>query len=236
MTGTLEQLAPDLWVVEGPIVDFYTCAYPTRMVIVRLANGDLWVWSPIAVDDDLAAQVTALGPVRHLVAPNKIHHLFLPQWIARWPDARLWGPQTLIDKRSDLYFDGVLSDGAPDDWAGQIDQYHLTNSSFLDEVEFVHLPSRTVILTDMSENFSEAFLRQHWKWWQRPIARLWKIVEGWGYAPLEVRLTFRDRASARAKIERMLASQPERVIMAHGEIARSNGAAYLRQAFGWLLT
>jgi hypothetical protein len=28
---------------------------------------------------------------------------------------------------------------------------------------------------------------------------------------------------------------PERVVMAHGEIARSGGAAYLQRAFAWLL-
>jgi hypothetical protein len=60
-------------------------------------------------------------------------------------------------------------------------------------------------------------------------------VEGYGYAPLEWRLTFRDRATARHAAERMLAWRPERVIMAHGTWQPDAGAAYLRRAFGWLL-
>ncbi|WP_095012562.1 DUF4336 domain-containing protein [Tsuneonella mangrovi] len=231
----MEVLAPDIRVFEGPVVDFYSFPYSTRMVVIRLADGGLWVWSPIAVDDDLAAEVDAIGPVRHLVAPNKIHHLFLPQWIERWPEAKVWAPQSLIDKRQDIAFDGVLGDGAPPEWAGQIDQYHFANSRFLDEVDFVHLASGTVILTDLSENFSEAFIRSHWSWWQRPIARLWKIIEGWGYAPLELRATFRNRDSARAKLTQILAGKPQHIVMAHGEIVRRDGEAYLRQAFGWLL-
>ncbi len=41
------QLAEDLWIAEGEIVNFYGFAYPTRSVILRLADGSLWVWSPI---------------------------------------------------------------------------------------------------------------------------------------------------------------------------------------------
>jgi hypothetical protein len=61
------------------------------------------------------------------------------------------------------------------------------------------------------------------------------MVEGWGYPPLEVRLTFRHRDTARAKVLALIDSDPERVVVAHGEIVRSGGADYLRRAFSWLL-
>jgi hypothetical protein len=61
------------------------------------------------------------------------------------------------------------------------------------------------------------------------------MTEGTGHAPIEVRLSFRHRATARAKVRALIAADPERVVVAHGEIARSGGAAYLRQAFSWLL-
>ena len=75
MATTLRPLEVDIWTAEGPIVSFYTFAYPTRMVVVRLADGGLWLWSPIALTDDLVAETTALGDVRHLVSPNPLHHL-----------------------------------------------------------------------------------------------------------------------------------------------------------------
>ena len=61
------------------------------------------------------------------------------------------------------------------------------------------------------------------------------MVEGCGYPPLEVRFTFRHRAAARAKVRALIDEGPERVVMAHGQIVRSGGAAYLRRAFSWLL-
>ena len=61
------------------------------------------------------------------------------------------------------------------------------------------------------------------------------MVEGRGYAPIEVRTTFRDRAAARAKMRALIAENPERVAVAHGEIVRSGGADFLQRAFSWLL-
>ena len=69
----LQQVHDALWVAEGEIISFFGAAYPTRSVIARLANGDLWVWSPVKLTDDLQNEVNGLGPVRHLVSPNKLH-------------------------------------------------------------------------------------------------------------------------------------------------------------------
>jgi hypothetical protein len=231
----LEQLGPDLWVADGGIVSFFGFDYPTRMVVVRLDDGGLWLWSPIEPTPELEQAVRALGPVRHLVSPNKLHHLFLAAWSARFPDAKLWGTASTIARFGDLHFSGTLTGHAPPEWAGQIDQYHFANSPFLDEMTFFHRKSRTAIIADLSQPFSETFLQRHWPLWLRVVARLGKLVEGWGYPPPEIRFSFRHRAAARAKVRALIDANPERVVVAHGEIARSDGTAYLRRAFFWLL-
>lgn len=99
---------------------------------------------------------------------------------------------------------------------------------------FFHKPSSTAILADLSENFSESFLREHWRWWQRPLAKLDGITEGQGRAPLEWRLSFFRRRHARAALRKMLDWAPRRVIMAHGVWQRENGRAYLERVFAWL--
>lgn len=48
----LTVVADDLWLAEGPCVDFFGFPYSTRMVVARLPDG-LWIWSPIALDDEL---------------------------------------------------------------------------------------------------------------------------------------------------------------------------------------
>lgn len=231
----LEEVDTDLWLAEGPVVDFHGFPYPTRSVIVRLPDRTLWVWSPVDLTPELKTEVDALGPVAHLISPNKIHHLYLSVWHQAYPEAKLWGPASTIRKRKDLPFQSALEDTPPADWQGVFEQAWFRGSFFMDEIAFVHRPSRTAIFADLSEHFSNRFLARHWKGWKRLIAKPWGIVEGKGYAPLEWRLSFTNRTPARAALEKIAATHPDRVIMAHGEWIRTGGEAFLRQAFAWLI-
>ena len=64
--------------------------FSTRMAVVRLADGGLWCHSPIDPAPELFAQIDALGEVRHLVSPNKIHYAHIAAWKARYPQALVW--------------------------------------------------------------------------------------------------------------------------------------------------
>ena len=231
----LEPLGLDLWVADGGIVSFNGFDYPTRMAVVRLADGGLWLWSPVELTADLADEIGALGPVRYVVSPNRLHYLFLSQWQAAFAGAEVWGTAGTIARTKDVSFAGTLGDEPPPAWAGQIDQFRFTNSPVVEEVLFFHRASRTAIIADLSQTFSEAFLKDHWPWWMRPVARWSKMIEGWGYPPIDYRISFRHRASARPKVRALIAEHPERVIVAHGELVRADGEAFLRRAFSWLL-
>ncbi len=120
------------------------------------------------------------GSVAHLVSPNKLLHLYLQDWKAAYPNAQLWGPQSVIAKRKDLVFREPLGDEPPTEWDGILDQAWFRGSAILDELVFFHKPSATAILADLSQTFADRFLQDRWSWWQRPIAKVWGIVEGKG--------------------------------------------------------
>lgn len=231
----LEPLGSDLWFADGGVVSFNGFDYPTRMAIVRLADGGLWLWSPIAKTAVIEGEVRALGPVRYIVSPNNLHYLFLAEWQAAFPDAKLWGTASTIRKRSALKFAGALADEPPADWEGEIDQFYFTNSPFVDEVIFFHRASSTAIIADLSQTFSEAFLARHWPWWLRSIARFSGMIEGRGAAPIDYQLSFRHRATARPKIRALIERHPKHVLVAHGEVVRTGGELFLLHAFSWLL-
>jgi len=67
----LRQLAQDLRVTERPQRAF-GIEIGTRMTVVRLADGTLFVHSPVALDRATRLALDALGPVRHVVAPNRV--------------------------------------------------------------------------------------------------------------------------------------------------------------------
>lgn len=115
----LEQVAQSLWIAEGDIVNFYSFAYPTRCVIVRLDSGALWVWSPVELTERLRREVEALGPVTHLVSPNKLHHLYLASWRTAFPGASLWGPASTIRRHTKWTFQPPLDDHPPSAWTGK---------------------------------------------------------------------------------------------------------------------
>ena len=231
----LEQVHDALWVAAGEIVSFFGLPYPTRSVIARFPNGDLWVWSPVKLTDDLRNQVDSLGSVRHLVSPNKLHHLYLEEWKATYPDARLWGPQTTIRKLPDIKFEEALVDIPPAEWVADIDQAWFRGSFAMDEIVFLHRPSATAIVADLIQTFSDHFLREHWGWW-RFLARLDGLTEDKACAPLEWRLSFINRASARRARNKVLNWNCQRVIVAHGECPRTNGNVFLTNSLRWLGT
>ena len=73
-------LARDIGIVDGPL-EYLTVGgirlplpFTTRMTVVRLSNGDLFLHSPIKFDERLAEELHGLGRVRHLVSPNQFHY------------------------------------------------------------------------------------------------------------------------------------------------------------------
>lgn len=233
---TLKPVAPDIWLVDGPIIRFYGMPFPTRMVVVRLNDGGLWLHSPIDPDEDLLSALAELGPVRHLIAPNWIHYAYLPAWQRLFPDAQTWAApgvrERAASRKMALRIDHDLTDQAPQDWAGIIDQIVVPGSPVHREAVFLHRPSKTLILTDLIENFEATNLPV----WFIPMAWMAGVLDPDGKAPIDMRQTFRKgRAQARGAIEEILAWAPERLIMAHGRWYDAGAMAELHRAFRWVL-
>ena len=220
-----------LWVADGPVCSFHGFPYPTRMAVIRLAKGELFLWSPVRLDAALRAEVDALGPVAHLVEPNALHHLFLPDWVHAYPAARVYASPGLAKKRRDIRFDAELGDAPDPGWAGQVEQIMLKGSFMLTEIFFFHQQSRTALICDSIQSFPRGWF----KGWRGLLARLDGIVQPGIGAPREWRLSFLDRKAARAAVERLLVLGPERVVLAHGDRVAVDGAGLIRRGFAWLL-
>lgn len=226
----LEEFAPSLYLADGPTVSFYGFPYATRMALVRLRDGGLWVWSPIALTPALEAAVDALGPVREIVSPNKIHHLFLAEWARRWPDARLHAPPGLAARKPELHFAATIDEVPDPRWAGEIDQVVFRGSFAMHEVAFFHRLSCTAIVGDLVQRHDPARARGG----KGLLMRLDGLVGAHGSTPREWRASFLRRAPARAARDRVLAWQPRRLVVAHGACAQSDAARILERALAWI--
>ncbi len=227
----LQEIAPEIWIVDGETVNFIGFPYPTRMTVIRLSSGDLFIHSPIGGNAALFEQIDALGKVRYLISPNKIHHLFMGEWAEHYPAAEMYASPGLAKKRKDLSFTTTLGDKAPKAWASEIDQAVLKGSIAMKEVAFFHRPSRTMIVADMIER-----LEGHgWSWWKKLLGRLDGLMGPKGGMPREWRASFINRKQARKDFARMIAWEPKRIIIAHGPCVEDAGTDYLKMAFRWLL-
>ena len=152
-------------------------------------------------------------------------------WVKAYPGARIYAPPGLKKKRKDIRFDAELGDVPEPGWAGQIEQIALKGSVALTEIFFFHRKSRTALICDSIQSFP----RRWFKGWRGLVARLDGIVQPSIGAPGEWRLSFFNRKAARIAVERLLALAPERVVLAHSDMADSDGALLIRRGFSWLL-
>lgn len=228
---TLMPFGPDIWIADGPAVTGIAgFRFPTRMAVIRLADGGLFIWSPVALDPAMKAEVEAIGPVHHLVAPNSLHHMAMPEWQHAFPAAKSYAAPRLAETAPHIAFDAELGDTPPADWAGQIDQVIMRGNSITTEAVFFHVKSGTAIFTDLLQQFPDGWFRG----WRALVAKLDLMRETEPAVPRKFRLAFRDRAAAREGIARILTWPTEKVLMAHGTPVMVNGRAYLARAFRWL--
>ncbi len=226
----LEEFGPSLYSADGPTVPFFGFPYPTRMVVVRLSDGSVWVWSPVALTEELANEVHAIGPVHHVVSPNKFHHLFLNEWADRWPDARLYTPPGLARKKPELRFDAELGDEPDPKWAADIDQVVFRGSFAMEEVAFFHRASRTAIIGDLIQRHPESKMSG----WKGMLMGLDGLVGEHGSTPREWRASFLRRSPARAARKKVLDWNAERLLIAHGQCAQTKASEIITAALSWI--
>ncbi|MBB3691759.1 DUF4336 domain-containing protein [Sphingomonas sp. BK580] len=225
--------AEDIWVVDSGPIHAGGLTLPVRMTVIRLDDGALLLHSPISYTPALAAALEALGPVRHLVAPNVAHWTYLPRWQRAFPRATLWAAPGLAERaqvrRAGLRIDSVLGDEAPSAWGGAVDQGVIEGGAGFRETWFLHRATRTLVLTDLVQNLEPERL-------PAITALVARATRGTaGTTPLYLRAALRlGGEPMRAAITSMVALAPERVVMAHGAPFTSGGAARLRSAFAWV--
>jgi hypothetical protein len=236
--NTLKPVADEIWIIDGPLIRFGAAGlkmpFPTRATIIRLEGGDLFIHSPTPLDAGLMAEVDRIGRPRWVIGPNRLHYWWIPDWHAAYPDAEVYlAPKTEDQAGARLNFDYRLLDrqtGYP--WDRQIKTLPITGA-YMTEVAFLHTPSRTLVLTDLIENFEP---KKTGTLLMRFLIWAGGVRDPDGCTPRDMRLTYlRSKAEVKAAVETMVDWDPERIILAHGRWYDRNGGAELRRAFRWIL-
>ena len=193
----MEPIADGVWQIRGPSLRFTGgVRVPSRSTVLRLDRGELLVYSPIAE----MAGVDEVGRVAHVVEPNTLHHLFVANARERWP-AATFHPRAL-----------ALADPA-------IDAIHIEGVPKIDETVVFHRPSGTLVVADFVFHMTAENL----------ASRLGFAITGVGGNRVaqsrEWKWARKDKAAARASVERVLAWPIQRVAFCHGESVVMDSAA-----------
>jgi hypothetical protein len=235
MTATaLVQRDANLWTVDGQAdagVPGFLRKYDfsTRMTVIRLPNGGVFLHSPVRLTDQLRRELEGLGTVRAVVAPNKAHHLYVGDYRVPYPEARFYGALGLQSKRKDLAFFGMLGDEPMPEWRGTIEQHLFRGAPWLNEVVFFHPESRTLLLTDLAFNVPTG------KVWGIPFVFRIMGAEGVFGPHRFIRFAIRDGNAALRSLRKILEWNFDRVIVTHGDILETGGREKMKQAFKFIL-
>jgi uncharacterized protein DUF4336 len=217
-----------LWTFHQPL-SVLGAEIGCRMTVVRLGDGDLLIHSPIALTPALRQRLDAMGPVRHVLAPNLDHYLFVEQFRTAYPDAQCYAVPGVAEKLPSVAFHVQLSPPASvGAWEDVLEQRWFRSSESLQELVLFHHASRTLVAADLAFNIqsSDGVL-------SRLLLRLNDSYRSFG--PSRVcRRHITAPHLARADLDAIIGLDPERLILAHGEILWSGAGGALRRAYEWL--
>lgn len=223
----LAQVAPGLWAVVHHRSTAVLHAQ-LRMGVVRLPSGGLLLYSPVPIDEELATALGELGPVEHILAPSRFHHLFAGPVKARYPSAVLWGAPGLAAKRPDLRFDEELPPAEASPFGPDVEVVCLEGHRTAECVLY-HRSSRSLLCCDFFFN-----VKDEPSLLGRTLFRALGVLGRPGQSRV-FRLLTRDKPAARASVEEVLGWDLDRVVVAHGEVLEQGAAEHLRRACAWLV-
>lgn len=204
--------------------------FRTRSTLARLEDGSLWMHSPVPLDDALADQVSALGEVQHIVAPNGWHDRYASEAKQRYPNATLWASPALRRAKEVPPVDAWLGEDEPP-WSRELRPHAIAGVPKAEEFVFLHAASSTLIVTDLLFQI------------RYPVNALTKMVlwmagtNGGKLAQSRLwRSVTKDRAAAGRSVAEMLEWDFERVVLAHGDFVEGPDAhERTRKALWWML-
>ncbi len=227
----LRAIDTDIWVADQPL-RYFGLSVGTRMTIIRLADGELAVISPVQVSEGLMGELNGLGEVRHIIAPNLYHYLFAADFKAAYPSATFWATPGLPTKKPNLNVDQVITDAPNSPWQGMVCLFFDGVQTLgpggpdpLEEWVFFHAASRTLILTDTAFCFDESF-----PWLTQLVTKVGGGYKSLGPSLLE-RIATSAKGTVKASVKQVLRWDFDRVIMSHGSIVERDGKAQFKQGY-----
>jgi Domain of unknown function (DUF4336) len=220
----LQNIAHNIWHTQHNFA-VNGLSVSSRMTVVRLQDGCLWLHSPVPITKELKAELMALGEVAYVVAPSKMHYLFAADCMAAFPQATLFGAPGLQTKRPNLKGMRELQALPEPSWQEDLEQLFFAGMPLVNETVWFHKPSRTLIVTDLLQYY-QGDLSFGLKIYAKLTGTSKQLA-----VPKTVRWLVKDRIAALASAQKILNWPFERVVVAHNVILETDAYTTVEKAF-----
>jgi len=97
----IRDVTPNVTTMSVPFARVGTLRIGGRGTLVKMTSGKIAVFSPVALTPEVKAKVVQMGnQVAYIIAPDMEHHIFISEWAAEYPEAKVLGPDGLPEKRA----------------------------------------------------------------------------------------------------------------------------------------
>jgi len=222
----IKEFAENLCLVEDEKFSVGGLQIGSRMTIVRMNDGNLFVHSPIALSKTINDSIDSIGKPRFIIAPNTMHHLFLKQFYDQYSDTELYIVPGLRKKCPALSHAKDFLDGTDYPWINEIKQHNVKGIPKLEEVVFFHPQSKTLILTDLA-----FYITSERPLFTRLFFRLNGVYNKFGPSRIFKHFILKNKSEFKKSLDYILAWDFERIIISHGRLIEKNGKDMFAKAF-----
>lgn len=243
----IETISPNILTINHPFKVLGMMKIGARAIVCRLPSGSLAVFSPTPLTPVARKALADFGGVvKYLIAINIGHHLFLPQWKAEYPEAKILAPEGLYEKRAKqgdekLQFDTIFTKGK----IMPVDQEF--DAAF--DMEFVgSLANKDIVAFSKSERA----LIEGDVWFNLPALDQYKRSEDSATDGMPTKIAMAinsprgdslmnkikwylfcmgDQEGLRKSLSRIASWDFDKIVMCHGQVITSGGNAQFRSLF-----
>ncbi|KAJ4356455.1 uncharacterized protein N0V89_004488 [Didymosphaeria variabile] len=221
-----------------------------RGTIVRLQNGSLAVFSPVALTEEVKQKVAELGEVKYITALDIEHHIFLGPWYAAYPNAKVLGPEGLPEKRKsqkneDVPFAHVFTKDKPitsiDPDFDREFEWEYVPAHQNKEIVFNHKPTRTLIEADLMFNYpsTEQYSRTGESATTGVFTKIFgSLTNTQGAAQKKAiwyGISSGDRTGFARSVSKIHKWDFDRIIPCHGDVIENGGKGIFERVMEWHL-
>lgn len=221
----LRPLGRDLYCMDGR---WKKSPFRRRMTVIRHSSGALAIHSAIRLlDADYVKVLEPLGRVDLILVPNSLHGDEARHYAERYPEATVLVPRPVRAKCAGKLprVDGTIEGDWPVSWSGELRALQVEGTR-MGEAVFLHVPSRTLVVTDLVFHFTDELqgLTRRMMQWNGALHRV-------GPSRIFRWFFLKDRAAFARSLGKVREWDFDRIVMSHGTIVEQDGKRRFVEGF-----